>query len=111
MLKRLLASLAIVSVVVAGAVAVLWWRAAHGHADAVLHVGTSSVYTGHDRLFVEQNQTAATGAIQTRIKPYEFGNVMGIATIAPCLWAAITLRRRLRPRPPGTDLATMGGRS
>ena len=94
MVKRLLASLAILSVVVAGAVAVLWWRANHGHADNVLHVGTTAVYTGHDRLF----------------KPYDFGNVMGVAMIAPCLWAAITLRRHLRPRPPGTDLPAVGGR-
>ena len=110
--NRLSASLAIVSLLVALTLAVLWWRAEHGHSDTVLHLGAASahqttLFTGTAGLFVDVQQTAADGSIVDHLKRLAFRDLMGGAFVVPCLWGAIWLRRRLRPRPPGSELQAL----
>ncbi len=112
-MNRLLASLAIVSLLLATAVAVLWWRADHGHSDA-FHLGANSatqtnLYTRADVVAVETQQNVG-GAIQSQMRFKPFRQVMGWFFIAPCLWVAVYVRRRLLPRRPDLQLPASGGR-
>ena len=108
MLNRLLASLAIVSVVAAVIVAVLWWRAAHGHSDA-FHLGANSatqtlIFTQPSIVAVEVQQHGG-GTVNGQMKFYPFRSVLGSCFVVPGLWVAIAIRRRLAPRRrPGWEL-------
>ncbi len=115
MLNRLFASVAILSLVAAIVVGVLWVRANHGHSDTVLHMGAKSpnettIYTGPAGLAVSVQQTAPDGAISDRVKLLRFGQVLGGCFLVPALWGAIHARRRLLPRRPGSELPAMRSR-
>jgi len=109
--NRFFASLAIVSLLVALIVSVLWWRADHGHSDT-FHLGaqsaTQTVFTtlpGARVAVSVENHDPALVHGNTRFYPLR--SVMGGAFVVPSLWAAIWLRRRIRPRPPGVQLPAM----
>ncbi len=113
-LNRLLASVAIVSLAAAVAVAVLWWRGAQGHSDT-FHLGASSPTQmsfeplRDGRLAVHQGQHTPNG-VQGRTDFVPMRSILGGCLMLPALWAAILVRRRLLPRPPGSELPTLGRR-
>ncbi len=112
MLNRLFASLAILSLVVALFVCVLWWRANHGHTDT-FHMGansaTQTVFTtlpgARVSVDVESHESAQ---VNSRTEIYPMRSVLGGAFLLPSLWAAILLRRKLMPRRPGSELPALG---
>ncbi len=115
MLNRILASVAILSLLVAVTVAVLWWRANRGHSDTVLHLGANSphqttLYTGPVGIALSVQDTAPDGSIGDHVKLLPFRTVLGGAMVIPSLVAAIWLRRRLLPRRPGSEIPALGRR-
>ncbi len=109
MLNRLLTSVAVLSLIAGLALAVLWWRARHGHVDTVLHLGANSphqttLYTAPTGIAVRVQQTAADGSIADDTKPVPYRTVLGGCLFVPGLWVAIALRRKLLPRRPGWEL-------
>jgi hypothetical protein len=110
-LNRLFTSIAIVSLLAAVAVAILWWRAEHGHADT-FHLGASSPTQVRfeplpgGRLAIHRAERTDDG-VQSRTDFVPMRSVMGGCFVVPALWAAIRLRRRLRPRPPGSQLPAL----
>ena len=113
MLNRLFTSLAIVSLLAAVTVAVLWWRGNHGHND-VFHLGADSPTRmwfesmPGGQLAIHQGEHSATG-IQGRTDFRPMKAVFGWCLVVPALWGARQARRRLLPRPPGSDLPAMRG--
>ncbi len=106
MLKRLLASLSLVSLLIAVALLVYWWRSNHGHVDSFLLGSVASTQTrftsaaGHVGVEVIEHQ----GAIVTsRLQFYTFKQCLGYTLLIPGLWVAIKVRNML-PRPPGRQL-------
>jgi hypothetical protein len=106
-LKRLLASLAIVSLLIAGALLVYWWRSYHGHSDTFTlgKVGsTKSVFTSQPggRLTVEviDYQSAL---VTSHLEFHSFREIIGYFLLIPGLWLAIKIRNWL-PRPPGREV-------
>ena len=111
MLNRLFTSLAIVSLVAVVAVSVLWWRSNHGHSDTA-HLGADSTtrtlfYTlpgGRVAIHLAEH---GTNGVQSKTNIYPLRSVLGGCLLVPALWAAVRLRRRLLPRPPGAELPAL----
>ena len=109
MLKRLLASIAITSLLLLLVMLVYWWRGLHGHVDTfTLGKGTNteSVFTSSRNVFSGQGQVLLevtdrqSATVVTTIRPYFYRKIIGYFLIVPGFWAAIKVRSLL-PRPPG----------
>jgi hypothetical protein len=104
-LKRLLASLAITSVILLCVLCVYWWRSYHGHVDSFtlgkLSPTESHFFSQNGRIWLQVTDRTA-GAVTDRLQSYRFRDVLGYFLILPCLWIAIIVRGYL-PRPPGRE--------
>jgi hypothetical protein len=94
--------MAIVSLLLAAALLVYWWRSNHGHSDS-LTLGKSGLteshfYSQRGRIVLEVTEKGSVW--KSNISFYEFRNVLGYFLIVPGLWFAIKVRSWL-PRPPG----------
>jgi hypothetical protein len=108
-LKKLLASIALTSVVAALVLLVYWWRGVHGYVDNFTlgrGTATESHFTSERNMFSGQGQILLEvtnnkgGEIVTTIKSYLYRQILGYFLIVPGLWMAIKIRSWL-PRPPG----------
>jgi hypothetical protein len=104
-LKRILASLAITSLLLAGVLLVYWYRSNHGYIDGFT-LGksneTQSHFTSaHGRIALEVTQHLGA-AVMMQTQFYPFQNVIAYCLILPALWLAVTIRNWL-PRPPGRE--------
>jgi hypothetical protein len=116
-LKRLLASLALVSLLIACALLVYWWRSDHGHIDSYTMGGnapTKTVFTtGPGAVWIKvvdsKNATGPQepGMIVEDMRSYPFKNILGYFLLVPALWLAIKIRNLL-PRPPGMERKVKG---
>ena len=103
MLRRILPGLAIASLLVGVVILVFWWRS-YSHVDHFT-IGSldsgQTTYTSKDgRVFVTTSQKMGEMVTSTS-KPYEHWRLAMGCLILPGLWAAVTVRRKLLPRPPG----------
>ncbi len=113
MLKRILASIAITSILLACVLLVYWWRSNHGHSDSITlgkNGSTQSHFTTSNGRILLEVTDHLDGQILTRIKPYRFQDVLGYFLLVPGIWVAIKVRSLL-PRPPGRARGEAGGRS
>ena len=113
-LNRLFASVAILSLLVGLFTLAIWWRADHGTTDT-FHLGAdSATQTWFETLpggrlaahIAEKNPTG----VRSRTDFLPLRSVLGGCLFIPALWAAVQLRRRLLPRPPGSELPALGRR-
>jgi hypothetical protein len=103
-LKRILASIAITSLLLVIILLVYWWRGNHGYTDTfTLGKGTqtetqfSTIGNGRIEVHViDRHSVDVTDRIEFR----RFKDVLGYFLIVPGLWVAIKVRSLL-PRPPG----------
>jgi hypothetical protein len=108
-LKRLLASLALTSLLCAVVLLVYWWRARHGHVDHFTMgrgSATESLFTSERNPFSGQGEVVmevtnhGPSEVVTTIKPCLYRDFLGYFLLIPGLWVAIKIRSLL-PRPPG----------
>lgn len=106
MLKRLLASLAITSLILLCVLCVYWWRSYHGHTDSFtlgkLSPTESHFFSQRGYIWVEVTDRS-NSVVTDQMKSYRFKDVLGYFLILPCLWIAVIVRSWL-PRPPGRTL-------
>ncbi len=99
--------MAIVSLLLCGALLVYWWRSNHGHVDQFSLGATGQTQShflsqsGRVAITVHENGSAD---IRTQTKFYEFRQFIGYFLIIPGLWLAIAVRGWL-PRPGGRPKA------
>ena len=103
MLKRLLASIALVSIAAALVLLVYWWRGGHGYSDTFAMgkgTPTETQFTsiGHGLIEVHIIDRHTTDNVNDRIEFKKFKEIFGYLLLVPGLWVAIKVRSRL-PRP------------
>lgn len=91
------------SLLIAGALLVYWWRSDHGHIDTFTlgRMGaTESIFTSQNgRVAIEVIDHQGT-LVTSRMEFHPFKEFLGYFLIVPGLWLAIKIRNLL-PRPPG----------
>jgi hypothetical protein len=102
-LKRILASLAVTSLILTLVLCVYWWRSKHGHTDSFTlgNIGSTQTHFtfANGRIGLEVSDHVGT-TVMGRVEFYEFKNVLGACLLIPGLWLAIKIRSLL-PKPPG----------
>ena len=100
MLRRILAGLAILSLVAGAALLIFWWRSYH-HTDhfAVGSFATNRTeFTAHGGNVMVSRSQSVGGMIMTQSSFYQFRQIAAGSLVIPALWLAITIRAKL-PHP------------
>jgi hypothetical protein len=112
MLRRLLPGLAIASLLVGVVILVFWWRS-YAHVDhftiGSIASGGETTYTSKDGRVMVTTRQSVGEMVRSSSKFYEHWRLAMGCLIVPGLWVAVSVRRWLLPRPPGTGTGlTMG---
>jgi hypothetical protein len=102
MLRRLLAAMSIVSLLLGLGLLVFWWRSYH-HVDHFSFGKVESnqtAFTTRDGMILVTTSQDIGGMISSRSVPYPFWRAAMGTLCIPALWVAITVRRRLIPPRP-----------
>jgi hypothetical protein len=106
MLRRLLAGLSIASLLVGLIVLFFWWRS-YRHVDQYslgnIEARRTTYVSRDGRVMVTTSENIA-GMITRRSEVYEFWRLAMWSLTIPAFCLAITLRRKLRPKPPGSSI-------